>query len=323
MNVILSLGSINADFQMRVEDWPRGAGTVLTRDLLRASGGKAANVAVLARRLGAESRLLGCVGDDDLAEYALAGPREAGVDLALVERAPGPTGLSTIIVSPAGEKMILLALNANDAWSEDAGRVARHVAEADRGSVLVADLEAPVAAVSAAVRVARERGVVVVLDPAPPERLPGGLLPSVDHITPDHREAQQLTGIDASSTGGASRAAGALCERGVQAAYVKLASGGCAVACGEGTTTVSAPPGLRVVDTTGAGDAFAGALAWALLTGRRPIDAAHVAVAASSCAVTKYGSQASYPTRAELEEMTSRVGSQRLGASISGSEAPR
>lgn len=118
--------------------------------------------------------------------------------------------------------------------------------------------------------------------------------------TPDHCEAQALTCVDATSPEGAVRAAEALCEHGVHATYVKLASGGCAVACGDTPTTISAPPGLQVVDTTGAGDAFAGALAWALLTGCGPIDAATIAVAASSCAVTKYGSQASYPTPAEL-----------------------
>jgi ribokinase len=307
MAVILSLGSINADFQVRVEEAPEGPSTVLANELLRTSGGKAANVAVLARRLGAEARLLGCVGDDDLAEQALAGPRREGVDLGLVRRGPGPTGLSQIAVTPDGEKLIILALNANDAWADDADRVAQAVAEAPAGSVLVADLEIPPVLVTAAVRAARQAGLLIVLDPAPADRVPEDLLPLVDHITPDHREAQTLTGIDASEPDGARRAAEQLRERGVGAAHVKMASGGCAVAFQDGTAMVAGPADPTVVDATGGGDAYAGALAWALWSGRSPREAAPLAVAASACAIGAYGSQESYPSPVELAAMHVRV----------------
>jgi ribokinase len=306
--VILSVGSVNADFQVRIEEpLPEKAGTVLAGDLLRASGGKAANVSVLARRLGAEARLLGCVGDDDLAEQALAGPRRSGVDVALVRRVPGPTGLSTILVHPDGDKVIVLALNANDRWSDDAAGVGEHVGDLPPGSVLVVDLEVPVPVVEAAVQAARRRGITVVLDPAPAERLSDELLAGVDHVTPDHREAGELTGIDASSPEGACRAGRALRDRGAETAYVKLSSGGCAVVSADGQQVVEAPSDVEVADTTGAGDAFAGALAWAVMEGRPPVDAATTAVAAASCAVRKYGSQASYPSADELDEMAARV----------------
>jgi ribokinase len=307
MTAILSLGSINADFQLRVERPPGGPGTLLAHDLLRTSGGKAANVAVLARRLGAEARLLGCVGEDDLAEQALAGPTREGVDVTLVRRASGPTGVACIVVLPDGDKTIVLALNANAAWSQDADRLEQQVAEAPAGSVLVVDLEVPPVLVTAAARAARRAGLVVVLDPAPAERLPDDLLALVDHITPDHREAQALTGIDASSAAGACRAAQALHQRGVGAAHVKLASGGCAVACQDGASVIQAPADVAVVDTTGAGDAFAGALAWALLRGHRPGEAALLAVAAAACAVGTYGSQESYPSPQGLAAMRQRV----------------
>jgi ribokinase len=255
MAVILSLGSINADFQVRVEQAPEGPSTVLANDLLRTSGGKAANVAVLARRLGAEARLLGCVGDDDLAEQALAGPRREGVDLGLVRRAPGPTGLSQIAVTPDGEKTIVLALNANDAWADDADRVARAVAEAPAGSVLVADLEIPPVLVAAAVRAARQAGLPVVLDPAPGRPRARRPPPPGRPHHPDHREAQTLTGIDASEPDGARRAAEQLRARGVGAAHVKVASGGSAVTDQDGTTVVAGPADPKVVDATGGGDA--------------------------------------------------------------------
>lgn len=213
---------------------------------------------------------MAAAGDDDLAEQALAGPRREGVDLSLVRRAPGPTGLSQIAVGPDGEKTIILALNANGAWAEDADRVAQTVAEAPAGSVLVADLQIPPALVAAAVRAARQAGLLVVLDPAPADRVPDDLLPLVDHTTPDHREAQTLTGIDASDPDGARRAAEQLRERGVGAADVKVSSGGSAVADQDGTTVVAGPADPEVVDATGGGDAYAGGLAWALCGTARP-----------------------------------------------------
>lgn len=305
--MILSLGSINADFQVRVRRPPGGSGTRLAHDLLRTSGGKGANVAVLAHRLGGDARLLGSVGDDDLAEQALAGPRREGIDVDAVHRVAGRTGVSSIAVAPDGEKSIVLALEANDAWAEHHDSVRRVVATAPAGSVLVVDLEVSLPCVEAAVQAARSVRFPVVLDPAPPERLPDGLMEHIDHVVPDHAEAAALTGIDTISTDGALRAAHELRRRGAGTAYVKLASGGCAVAGPDGATLVEAPDGVEVVDTTGAGDAFAGALAWALVEGLTATDAAVVAVAASACAVGRYGSQESYPTRSQLEAMRTRV----------------
>jgi ribokinase len=113
--LILSAGSINADFEVRVDARPEPAKTSLARDLLAASGGKAANVAVIARRLGVPARLVGCVGDDERADQALAGPVASGVDATGVRRTGAPTAVSTITVTPDGEKTIVLAPGANDA----------------------------------------------------------------------------------------------------------------------------------------------------------------------------------------------------------------
>jgi ribokinase len=310
MGVVLSLGSVNADFQVRVDRPPDGSGTRLAHDLLRTSGGKAANVAVLARRLGAEAWMLAAVGDDDLAEQALAGPRREGVDLQGVHRVAGPTGFAAIAVTPDGEKSIVLALNANDAWSDQAGAVSRLVSAAPEGSVLVVDLEAPVACVHAAIRSARSSGIPVVLDPAPPERMPDGLLDLVEHLTPDHEEAAALTGTAVTSDGGAVRAATELAGP-ARTAYVKLRSGGCVVCGPAGTWIVDSPEDADVGDKTGAGDAFAGALGWSLLEGLGALDAAVVAVAAATCAVGRYGSQESYPRRPQLEHMRRRVTTRR------------
>jgi ribokinase len=304
--VILSLGSINADFLVRADELPAGPGSSLARDLLRTAGGKGANVAVLVARLEMPARLLGCVGDDDLAEQALAGPCTAGVDLSGVRRRPGPTGYASVVVPPGGAKTIVLAPGANDAWADEADAVAADVRAAQEGTVLVVSLEVPAEVVTSALRAARERGFVTVLDPAPPDRLDESLLELVDHLTPDHSEAAELTGIETSDEVGAAKAAEAMRERGVATAHVKLAAGGCVVASDDGTTVVRAPE-VKPVDATGAGDAFAGALAWALHEGRDAVDAARVAVAASTIAVTAYGSQESYPSPDDLAVMVERV----------------
>ena len=307
MSTVLSLGSINADVQVRADALPSGPGTLLAQDLLRTSGGKGANVAVVARRLGADARLLGSVGDDDLAEVALGPPRREGVDIAGVRHVPGPTGTSAIVVGPSGDKLIVLALNANDAPAPDPTWAERAVAGAPAGSALVVDLEVDPALAVAAARAARDAGVPVVVDPAPADRLTPELRACADHVVPDHREAATLTGLDTTTTDGARRAAEALRRTGGGVVHVKLASGGCVVADEGGSHVVGPPPGLAVVDTTGAGDAFAGTLGWALSLGVGHREAAALAVAASACAVGTYGSQESYPSLDRLTSMRARV----------------
>lgn len=306
--VVLAVGSINADFELRVPQPPRPGRTQLGADLLRTSGGKAANVAVLAARLGVPARLFGRVGDDDLAGQALAGPRAAGVDLAGVRVAAGPTALSMIQVPPDGDKIIVLAPGANDALTEaDAAALVAAVRAGAGHAVLVADLEVPPTSIRPALVAARQAGVPTVLDPSPADRLPADLLPLIDHVTPNASEAGQLTGVPVRSVDDAAAAAHRLRERGAGAAYVRLSGGGCVVADASGTHAVTAPGDVRVVDATGAGDAFTGALGVAVLHRLPPPAAATIAVAAAACAVGGYGSQESYPTRAALAAMAMRV----------------
>lgn len=307
MTCVLSLGSINADFMVRVSEPPHGPGTIVGEDLLRTSGGKAANVAVAVARLGSPSMLLGCVGDDDLAAQALAGPIAAGVDTSAVRRRPGPTGYSQVTVPHDGDKTIVLALNANDAWADDAAALGEQLAAAPSGSVLVADLEVPYPVVEAGLRAARRQGLPTVLDPSPPSRVDDHLLAMVDHLTPDHREAAVLAGIPVEDVDDAARAATMLQERGAGTVHVKLPSGGCVTASGSDVTVVELTVADDAVDATGAGDAFAGALGWALLHGHPPVHAAELAVAAATCSVRTYGSQESYPSSAELHQVLARV----------------
>ncbi|MCW8196436.1 ribokinase [Proteobacteria bacterium 005FR1] len=314
--VILALGSINADFQLRVERRPQISETLTGRDFARFGGGKAANVAFFARHLGAEVRLFGCVGDDDLAEQALKPLRKKGVDLSTVHRVPGDTGVAMITVPPDGNKGIVLAANANHCWDESMiGQLEENFAAAPDGSILVVDCEVPAEVVARAVAAARERDFPVILDPSPADQVSQELLCHASVITPNASEARQI--LDALREGqsgsrelegpDAARQAGQdLRQLGVDAACMKLPEGGCVLVSDEGSWHVGSFS-VEVVDTTGAGDAFAGALAVALLKGMSLPDASCRAVAASHLSISGYGSQTALPDADQLEQATRRL----------------
>lgn len=306
-STIVSVGSTNADFVVPVDRLPDGAGSTIGDALLRTSGGKAANVAVLAARLGAPALLISCVGEDDLAAQALAGPRAANVDLAGVRRRPGTTGYAAITVDERGDKAIVVALGANGGWADEEAAVAEEVTDAPDGSVVVVDVEVPPVLAGAALAAARRRGFASILDPAPPVQVGDDLLGLADHLTPNEGEARELSGMRISSLDDARRAAVRLHERGVRHVHVKLTGGGCVTASPGGVLITDGPADVDVVDTTGAGDAFAGGLAWALLRGEHVDVAVRTAVAAATCAVTAIGSQESYLGLDALRAMRTRV----------------
>ncbi len=301
---LLSLGSINADFQARVDAAPGSAETLSAHDFVRLSGGKAANRAYLARRLGHPARLLGRVGNDELANQALDPLRRAGVDLAAVSTALDcATAVSMIAVGPDGKKAIVLAGNANDRWTEGAAAaLADDLAAASPGSVLAADCEIPAAVVARAAQAACQRRLRLVIDPSFPDRADRAVLAMATALAPNADEAAALTGIPARDAAGAAAAADALAALGPPLVCVKLADGGCLAAHG-GQRTIIPPLPVDVVDSTGAGDAFTGALAVALLEGQPPLQAAAFATAAAHHAVTGYGSQPSYPARPQIEAL--------------------
>jgi ribokinase len=305
---VFAAGTVNADFVLGIDaPLERGASLIAQR-LLRTSGGRAGNVAVMARRLGTPARLFGCVGSDELADQALTGPRAAGVDLAAVRRVPGDTGLATILVGEGGAKTMILAPGANDAFSEaDGDRLAMDLHGAPEESVLVVDTELLPAALVPALEAARETGRTTVLDPTRPDRATDRLLELSDHVTPNADEAEQLTGVRVESPADARLAARRLRERGARHVHVRLRGGGCLTLWPNGEALLRAPEDLDVVDTTGAGDAFAGTLASAILARRPPLEAARLAVAAAACAVTGFGPQESYPDRTALEAMAGTV----------------
>lgn len=307
---ILSVGSVNVDFQVRTDRWP-GPGeteTLLGREFLMIGGGKAANVAFLARRLGCEARLFARVGDDLLADHALRPLQESGVDLREVRRVRGQaTGVALIDVRADGEKAIVLAANANEAWTAiDEEHIGTAIRAAPDGSVLAIDLEVPVNVVRRAIYAARTRGHTIVLDPSPASRLDDDLCRMADYVTPNTTEVELLTGVTVRSLADGIRAGEQLLARGARAALVKLGAQGCAFSRGDTRLHVHAAR-RDAVDTTGAGDAFTGGLAAGILEQRPVEEAVRYAVAASAFAVTRYGSQSSYPSRREFEHELSQV----------------
>lgn len=309
--LILSLGSINADFQFRVPE-PSGTGKTLpATGFARLGGGKAANVAFLARKLGHPALLLGRTGDDDLREQALKPLRAAGVDLSSVSSAPGTsTAVSMITVPPDGKKSIVLAGNANDAWDEASMRaVVARIGAAPEGSILVADYEVAPELVAQAVEAARQRGLRVVLDPSPAPRAVPEVLGRATALSPNASEAQDITGVTIEDPGSAAEAAARLAGFGAGIVCVKLSDGGCVLRHERRSLHIAALP-VEVEDSTGAGDAFTGGLAVALLEGQEPLQAALFATAASHLAVTAFGSQEAYPGRDRIEAMARQLEAQ-------------
>ena len=302
-----SLGSINADFQVRVAEPLGNAETVAGEDLRRLGGGKAANVALLACRLGCTAHLLGRVGRDDLAEQALAPLRAAGVDIAGVRRGAEGTAVSMIAVPPSGKKRIVLAGEANLGFdAADIAAIERAIAAAVPHSVLVVDYEITPRAASRAIAAAHARGLQVVVDPSFPAHVPRDDLRFVDALTPNAAEALALADIGERSDDTLEAAARALAAHGPAVVCIKLENGGCLL-WHDGRAWHLPAALVEVVDTTGAGDAFTGAFGVALLEGLAPPQAAQWAVAASELAVTVYGSQPAYPDRARLLQQLQSV----------------
>ncbi len=323
---LLVLGSSNTDMTVRLPRLPLPGQTVLGGSLLTGPGGKGANQAVAAARAGGEVVFVTAVGDDTFGKRALDGYRREGIDVshALI-REGTPSGVALIFVDDHGENMIGVASGANASIDEaDIDRLPDEVFEPG-GWLLVAGLEIPIAAVRRALERASDRGMKVILNPAPcpGEGLPLEIFKGIDIITPNRIELGQLTGIDTGTQAGTSKAARELWSRSHRmAVVVTLGGDGCYVEEGTSNLWMRAYP-VEVVDTVGAGDAFNGALAVALAEGRllcgvyyygtlrtppEPLGAVHWATAAAALAVTRPGAQSALPPRAEID----RLASQRL-----------
>ena len=299
---LLVVGSANVDFTVAVARLPRPGETVSGGTLLVNHGGKGANQAVAARRLGADVAFVGCVGDD-AAGIAVRGALAAeGIDVSgLVVTTAAATGTALIVVDAEGRNQIAVAPGANHALT---------VAHADRapfaGAAMVAcQLETPLPTVRAVLERAHGHGVRRLLNPAPVPAAPVDLWPLVDYLTPNAGEAERFTGIAVNSPETAAAAGARFREWGVGTVVVTLGEHG-AVACGPHGVLHAPGFAVPVVDTTAAGDAFNGALALALADGRSLAESLQFANATAAVACTRRGAQASLPVRGAVEALLAR-----------------
>jgi ribokinase len=296
---VVIVGSITADVTTFSDRLPARGETVLGTDLTLVLGGKGANQAVAAARAGAHAYLVGCVGDDVFGPLVTDGLRENGVDLADVHVIEGPTGVAHIRVDATGENDIVIVPLANASLSED------HVDSAieslaGRASVLLTQLEIPSAITVHAIGAAHAAGLTVVLDPAPALPLGDEIWQLVDIVTPNESEASRYTGIPVVDFDSAIAAGRWFCSRGARNAIITLASLGAVLVTESKVVRFAAYP-IKAVDTTAAGDAFAGYLGAALARGLELESAISLAMAAGALAVTKRGASPSLPMATDVE----------------------
>ncbi|MFG2191722.1 ribokinase [Streptomyces sp. NPDC048639] len=295
---LLVVGSANADLVVRVDHRPAAGETVLGSDLAVHPGGKGANQAVAAARLGARTALLARVGEDVHGRLLLESLRAAGVDTAAVMIGGAPTGVALITVDPAGDNSIVVSPGANAALA------AADVTDPVRlraAAVVSLQLEIPLETVTATVRAAVAAGSRVVLNPSPPAPLPADVLAACDPLVVNEHEARVLLAgrPEADSREPESWASG-LTALGPRSVVVTLGADGALVAHGDGSSVRVPSPPVEAVDTTGAGDAFTGALAWRLGSGEDLETAVRFAVRVGAAAVMRAGAQESFPTADEV-----------------------
>jgi ribokinase len=300
MKRIVVIGSTNTDMVVKAARIPAPGETILGGRFLMNPGGKGANQAVAAARLGGEVTFVAKVGDDLFGREAKALFEKEGINIRHVfTDASEPSGVALIMVDAKGENCISVASGANGALTSADLAAAR--AEIEEAGLVLMQLETPVETVLCAAQWAAAKGVPVVLNPAPACTLPAALLGCLSLITPNETEAELLTGIKVTDVTSARASAIVLCAKGVKRVVITLGSRGAFVyADGHGTLV----PAFKVeaVDTTAAGDVFNGALAVALTEEVPLVEAVRFAAQAAAIAVTRMGAQASAPYRKEIEK---------------------
>lgn len=301
MKSIVVVGSSNTDMVVKTATLPRPGETVTGGTFFLAAGGKGANQAVAAARLGGDVIFIAKVGLDAFGDQAIASYQKEGIHTTHIgQEKDHATGVALILVGQGGENLISVASGANFQWSEnDLARI-RDIVE--RAGIVVMQLEIPLRVVEQVAQIAAAAGVPVLLDPAPAVALPEGLLRNVSYLKPNEHEAETVSGIKVTDEATAIQAAERLLEMGVRkAAVITLGAKGALVLERGGRPQLIPAPEVHAVDTTAAGDAFTGALAWQLNQGADLPDAVQVANRVAALSTTRMGAQPSLPTRKELD----------------------
>lgn len=291
---VVVIGSSNTDMTIKGDRLPKPGETVLGGEFRMGPGGKGANQAVAARRLGADVSFICKVGRDIFGDNAISGYQKEGIDCSRILRSDKASGTALILVDCNAENCIAVAPGANaDLTPEDVDSVADVIRSAD---YLILQLEIPVESVLRAAKIAHEAGVYVILNPAPACHLPEELFGYISLITPNQTESALLSGVEDNLDAAVER----LMQLGVKDVVVTLGSKGSLV-ISEGAKTLVPSLKVKAVDTTAAGDTFCGALCVALSEGCSLVDAAGFATKASALTVQKMGAQDSIPFRSDIK----------------------
>lgn len=300
MQQLTVLGSVNADHVVKVGHFPRPGETLHGYGYAVIAGGKGANQAVAAARLGANVHFIACVGDDNFGLNIRDRFAKDGINIdAVMVESDTPTGIAMIQVSSNGENSICISAEANACLIPQ--RIERHLHKIESANTLLLQLEVPIETIEKAAEVAYQAGTTIVLNPAPAKPLSDKLLKLVDIITPNETETELLTGIAVIDEESAQLAAHVLHQKGIKTVLITLGSKGVYLSKADQSLQIK---GYKVdaVDTTAAGDTFNGALLTAILEGKTLIDAIQFAHAAAALTVLAEGAQSSIPYRKQVEK---------------------
>ena len=301
---IAVVGSSNMDLVVKSKRIPAVGETILGGDFIMVPGGKGANQAVAAAKLGAEVYFIAKLGDDVFAEQSLDNFKKETVNTKhVIQTSEAPSGVALIMVDDEGNNLIVVAPGANQTLlPADIKRAESDIASC---GAVVAQLEVPLETIEFAAKMANDLKVPFVLDPAPARELGPELLRMVDVLTPNETEAQILTGIEVTDEESARAASKSLLERDIKAVILTLGGKGFLLADNEGARYVSAQK-VDAVDSTAAGDAFTGSLAVGIAENKGLLDAALFANYVAALSVTKMGAQSSMPTLQEVKSFMNR-----------------
>jgi len=295
---IVVVGSANIDLMLLVPRWPRPGETVNGRDFAVAPGGKGANQAVAAARLGGSVTFVGCVGDDTFGAQCVSALHDNHVDTSHVHVLRGAaTGVAMVLCDEAGENSIALAPGANHLLSRvHVDAAADAIEQAD---LMVCQLESPLDVILHALRLAQRKNVATLLNPAPARPLADDALKGLRFLVANATEAELMSGIEVVCPASAALAARALLNKGVATVLLTLGAAGAVVADADGITHLPAPP-AKAIDTTGAGDTFIGAFSSVWSRSGSTMEAVRYAQIAAAFSVEGRGAQASMPWSSQL-----------------------
>jgi len=295
---ILIVGSSNTDMVIKTHNFPAPGETILGGRFLMNAGGKGANQAVAAARLGGMVTFVGKIGDDIFGKQAVQQLEDEGINVDFVAVDPeNPSGVALITVDKKGENSIVVAPGSNGTLSS--ADFDKALAELDDSEFVLMQLEIPIPTVEHIARMAAKKQKKVVLNPAPAAVLTDELLQNLYIITPNETEAELLTGIKVTDEQSALKAALVLNEKGVELVIITMGSAG-AFLLSNGKSEIISAPKVEAVDTTAAGDTFNGALVVALSEGKTIQDSIAFANKAAAISVTRIGAQSSVPFRKEI-----------------------